>query len=99
MTTGWCEALGELVLATAATGADSRAITAAAAVMSFPFRVIPASHVKIGTVTDRVMSGGQFRLAKAIAHAVSGPCASCLLRDGSSRIPGLTRARQAGAPV
>src|SRR5215471_771421 len=43
MITGWCEVLGELVPATAATGANSRAITAAAAVMSFPFRDIPAS--------------------------------------------------------
>src|SRR6516162_5047907 len=52
MITGRCEALGELVLARAATGASTRAITAAAAVMSFLFRDIPASRVKIGTVTD-----------------------------------------------
>ncbi len=43
MITGLFEALGELVLATAATGASTRAITAVAAVMIFPFRVIPAS--------------------------------------------------------
>ena len=44
MTTGLFEVVGELVLATAATGASTRAITAAAAVMSFLFRVIPASR-------------------------------------------------------
>src|SRR5690242_4275561 len=51
MIIGWRAVVGELVLAAAATGASARAITAAAAMTSFLFRVIPASMLKIGTVT------------------------------------------------
>jgi hypothetical protein len=69
MITGRCEALGELVLARAATGASTRAITAAAAVMSFLFRDIPASRVKIGTVTDpNVDHGARHRVIAGSRH-------------------------------
>src|SRR5690242_4857269 len=51
MIIGWRAVVGELVLAAAATGASARVMTAAAAMTSFLFRVIPVSMVKIGRVT------------------------------------------------
>jgi hypothetical protein len=52
MIMGWREPFGALLLAMAATGASTTAITAAPAVMSFLFRVISASLLKDGTQTE-----------------------------------------------